>query len=178
MTTILLEKNKKDLRKSYVNEFLTKLFFSLSFIIIIWLILEGAVWGSILLEENSLSRQAKQEQKTEREKILDEYKKEITELKNLNKKFSIQKKSGSEIINYLYTQKPKDINFSSIQITKEDNHSKINISGLASNRESLLTFTKLLEQNKYVEDFNFPISNLTKNFDIPFNITFIIDKDE
>lgn len=82
----------------------------------------------------------------------------------------------SKIINYL----PNEITLNSItfakkQSYKEKNGTIISISGIAANRDSLVSFSALLKESGSFSSVEVPVSNLTKNKDLPFSMSIFIE---
>lgn len=73
------------------------------------------------------------------------------------------------------------LNLINFQKTSEENVIKLEISGVAKDRDTLINYSSNLKTNDIFKDFNIPISSLAKNKDIPFSLSVnakIIKKDE
>jgi hypothetical protein len=178
MTTILPEKNKKEIKKTYLSLFFIRLFLALSIVLFITLILQATIFFAIYSEKKASSLLYEKNKKEEIEKMLEKYTAELTELKEMNKKFDIDDGSNLDTVNFLFSLKTKEIVFNSIQITKQIENKKIDIAGNSSNREALIDFVKTLENNESIEGVNFPVESLTKNTDVPFSLSFIIKNEK
>jgi Tfp pilus assembly protein PilN len=55
---------------------------------------------------------------------------------------------------------------------------KVEIAGTAADRESVLKFWSEIYKSKHFKNINFPLTNLEKSSDSPFNFTFYINSDE
>jgi len=107
---------------------------------------------------------------------------EIKELENLERKvkelnenlilldnaYKNQTKFSS-FLEKLSKDTPWGVRFNSISIKNSD---EVFISGYASTRDILLNFKNILEGAYYVNNFDFPLSNLTKAMDINFSLSF------
>lgn len=82
----------------------------------------------------------------------------------------------SKIINYL----PKEITLNSITFTKKQNYKEkngtvISVSGISANRDSLVSFSTLLKESGSFSSVEVPVSNLTKNKDLPFSVSIFVE---
>lgn len=82
----------------------------------------------------------------------------------------------SQIINYL----PSGITLNSITFAKKQNFKEkngtiVSISGMSASRDSLVSFSNLLKESKSFSSVEVPVSNLTKNKDLPFSISIFIE---
>ena len=82
--------------------------------------------------------------------------KEITSLASTDKNISIS-----------------DIEYS--QVTEEDK-SKIVISGVSRNRQSLINLEKSLKEVSFIENVSLPVTSFVKDTDLPFSINILISK--
>jgi len=83
----------------------------------------------------------------------------------------------SEIINYLPGEVTLDsINFSQDKNYKESDGTLITISGVAINRDSLVSFSNLLKNSSTFSEVNMPVSSLAKEKNLPFTINIFIEK--
>jgi len=95
---------------------------------------------------------------------------------DINTKLAILNNEGlSTISAYDVTQKLLDlrgtgITFSSIFLTKDDTSVDISVSGIATTRETLRSFTNVLKNEKEFSSVLFPISNFVEMEDIDFSI--------
>jgi hypothetical protein len=178
MTTILPEKNKKEIKKTYLALFFIRLFLALSIVLSITLVLQATIFFSIYSERKASSLMYEKNKKEEIEKMLETYKLELTELKELNKKFDLDDNSNLDTVIFLFSLKTKEIVFNSIQITKQTENKKIDITGISLNREALIDFVKTLENNEKIEGVNFPVESLTVNTNVPYSLNFIIKNEK
>ena len=72
------------------------------------------------------------------------------------------------ILLQLLSTAPAGIQLTSLTYSKQLN--SVHIQGVASQRDSILDFTKNLESNPIVTTVNLPIETLTKQTEIPFSI--------
>ncbi|OHA86889.1 MAG: hypothetical protein A3A96_02890 [Candidatus Zambryskibacteria bacterium RIFCSPLOWO2_01_FULL_39_39] len=67
------------------------------------------------------------------------------------------------------------ISLSKNQTSKEKGSTTVLISGVASNRDSLVTFSTLLKESKLFADVLVPVSSLTKDKNLPFSMNISIE---
>ena|SRR3989344_8765429 len=87
--------------------------------------------------------------------------------------------SFSKIIGYL----PKEITLKSIVFSRSKNYKEkigtiIYISGTAADRDSLVSFSKLLSESNLFSAVDMPVSNLTKGKNLPFSVNIFIEGHE
>lgn len=81
---------------------------------------------------------------------------------------------SEKIIKEIISSKTNNIKITKINYEHSPTKGRfININGTAPSREELLTFRKILENNKSFKDINLPISNFIKGTDIQFNLTLV-----
>lgn len=68
------------------------------------------------------------------------------------------------------------INFSRDQSFKDKKGSVVTISGMASNRDSLVGFASALQESDKFSDINMPVSNLAKGSNLPYTMYIFIGK--
>jgi hypothetical protein len=89
------------------------------------------------------------------------------------KSFSITE----NIINQVLSAKMVDIKILNIFYSKDINGIlSVKVSGIAPNRERLLLFKQILENNKLFQEVDLPISNFVKGENINFELTFVLKK--
>lgn len=68
------------------------------------------------------------------------------------------------------------ITFSRDELYNEKNGLLISVSGIATDRNSLVSFSNLLEEVKEFSSVDVPVSSLTKDKNLPFSINILIEK--
>lgn len=81
---------------------------------------------------------------------------------------------SERVINQILLKKVKDIKITQISYknSEKDGH-MVNLSGIAPNREKLLLFRQVLEDNPSFKKVNLPISNFIKGSNIQFSLSLI-----
>ena len=67
------------------------------------------------------------------------------------------------------------VSFSRNQVYKEKNGTHVLISGFALDRDSLVSFSKLLKESGFFSSVDIPVSNLTKEINLPFSVNLFIE---
>ena len=98
------------------------------------------------------------------------------EVRALNAQIEIIKttsehKSLTSVIERILTQKGDSITLQNISLRRGKEKGAVTIGGMASSRDALVAFSKRLQGEPSFSGINLPVSSLTKNKDIPFNIS-------
>ena len=82
--------------------------------------------------------------------------------------------SYTELIQIFNNLAGKNVSITNLHVAQTDGiFSSISISGVAQSRTSLVAFRDALEAHKLFESAELPLSNLAKEYDIPFSINVI-----
>ncbi len=98
------------------------------------------------------------------------------EVRALNSKIEIIKttsenKSLTSVIERILAQKNDTIKIQTISLRRNKEKGSITIGGTAGSRDALVAFSKRLQGEPSFAGINLPVGSLTKNKDIPFNIS-------
>jgi hypothetical protein len=179
--TLLPEENIKTLKRDYrIRIFITLMIFIASGITIGILSLLPSYIVSYTLEKNLINKV----QNIQKDRAADGIDNVISELKKSYTFVGALRTDKSKIsftsnIETILALKPKNVSLTSFEIassSKVDGISDIVVQGIASTRESLLSFKKSIESNPVISKVELPISDLTKNKDLPFAMRFVITK--
>jgi hypothetical protein len=82
----------------------------------------------------------------------------------------------SKIVSYL----PEGVRLNSVSFSKNQNYKEKNgiiilISGVAANRDSLVSFSTILEKSNLFSTVEVPVSSLTKDKNLPFSMNIFIE---
>jgi len=168
----------KEQRKEIYTEYRFRMFI----LIFIFLIVTGIVAVFLLVPALFLSNS----EYNELLKNLDELKKETPELENYqNLQVMVEKtnnklkvlQSGKEqtpllIWGKVTADKPAGVKIDSFSYSKNNEKTAVVISGKSSVRESLISFAKKLEAQETFENVNLPVSDLARERNLDFSITF------
>lgn len=172
MTTILPEKNKKEMKREYLFRF-SKVFVQVLILAcFVFLIFQIAIYFYIKIEKEGFLKIASDSDQQQRNLAIVEYKEELSKAKNLLEKFDSNSQNTSSIIDFVYGLKKETIEINSMSIDIMESGNFVTLSGFATNREDLLVFSQSLEQSKNISDFKLPFSSLSKSTEIPFSLTF------
>lgn len=173
MLKLLLEKDKKEIKKEYAFRFLNVFLNIFIFILIVYTILTLSNYILVKAEyENTLkySKQINDSALLQKQKDLEK------EIKNINKKAELlggEKQIPSEIVAELLSHRNDKIVINNINYSLE----KIDVSGIANDRDGLISFVDNLNQSEIFEQTDLPVSNFTKNNNIPFSLSVLIKKE-
>lgn len=79
---------------------------------------------------------------------------------------------SSAVIDVILEAAKEGIDIRSIAVEKDDEQiENVAVSGIAVDRQSLITFRDAMEAHEYFTNIDFPYSNLAKNKDIDFRLT-------
>jgi len=173
MTTILPEKNKAEIKKTYLFGFVSKSIFALFIVTLILLVFKVAIFYTIDIEEGGLRLQFKETEESEKLKLMEDQKEKIKETEKIVELFSFDTKKKTEVLNFVFKIKPNSLIFNSVSIQEDGEKIKVVISGVSDSRDSLLSFYSFLESSVFVEEIDLPASSFAKNFEIPFSLNFI-----
>lgn len=173
MTTILPEKNKKEIRKVYLLGFVFKLISSLTIVLLIWIIFEFTIHSVIKLENETLNKEKNTEEFAERNTLIEGYTKLLSDSRQLIKVFKEENIRKTEILDDIFDLVPQGISVESVSVQEsEDGNISVNLSGMADTRESLSEFNKILSNQEGISSVRLPASFFTKTFDIDFSLSF------
>jgi hypothetical protein len=172
MTTILLEKNKKENKKQYFFSYLSRFFGSLIIVAIIFIVFQATIYYSIQFEKRVLEEDNSFLEYQAKKYAFEKYKNTITEVEDFLEVFNYQNYSKGEILDLLFEYENNQIIISNLSIEESDDISYVRFEGISSSRDSLLELKEQLENNEKIQNVNLPPSSFTKTFDIPFKINF------
>lgn len=176
MTTILLDKTKKRLKKDYFLRFLNLKISMLILVSIVWLIMYGFTYYTTLIAEKPFDIELNNQKNQSSDTLISSYKERLVKANSIASVFNTNIQSKSEILNFILDSRISGIEYQVISVIPIEESFLVNLSGIASNRDRLINFKAILEQNKSVGKFDLPLSNFTKNTDIPFTLNFSYKK--
>lgn len=173
MTTILPEKNKKEIKKEYLFGFLAKLFSGLCFVVFFAIIFQVTVYFIVDLEKNYLEKKFQGDEIKKREEVFNNYKNILTDTNKVIKMFSENKNTKQEVLDFILLLNDDYNFFTSITIENSEGGEFVKVSGISKDRSSLVKINSFLENSSNVSSIQLPASSFTKTFDIPFSLSFI-----
>ena len=174
MFTLLPEQHKKKLWKLYRLRLATVfcLFITAIFLISIGFLFPSYI--SLAFDKSAL------ESETENFKNKIEIKKGLGLIETLDQvktTLSLVKPDNTDIlesVKIILKQMPRGFSVESLSYTRGQNEpSSITISGVASERNDLILFTKQLQKELSFESVTLPVSNLAKQSNVPFSLTIL-----
>lgn len=179
MLRLLLENDKKIIRREYLLRFLNMLLLYTVIGVSFWIFALMPSYLYLRTESGILSQQVEKENNSQLAKERAELKKTVFDL---NTKVSVLGSGDyvvSKFIRKITGVQTGHISIESISFSNSADSSvkgKMELRGIASNRESLLDFSQNLESIDDFESVVLPFSNFASNEDIPFLITIEINE--
>ncbi len=178
MINLIPIEEKKEIRKDFYYRFLVVSFGMLSFLIFISLI---AILPAYFM---SLERDISMNKKLEMEKneVMPEIDQQAqSAIKELDARLSLLEKAtqnkyvfSERVVSEVLAQKVPGIKINRISYVNDPlDGRKVNINGIAQNREQLLLFRQALEDDSLFKNVDLPISNFVKDSNIEFNLNLI-----
>ena len=174
MINLLADTVKKEIRKERVARFLTVLAgFS---ILSVWIVIgssmptlfESYTGYSVLGLRYSTLNENETDTNSELTKEFNDFS------ANLNKLIPSEKPQASlnDILKVILVTKVSSIKINSFSLVADDpSNRKLVLTGVAQNRENLLSFAKKFEENNLFENVDLPVSNFSQKNDIDFVLT-------
>jgi len=171
MLNLLNREKRHFLRREYfgrlANVSLGVVIFSLSYYSVL------LFSNSILInfEKTAAENELKNLTKSSVQKELDDYQTKLAHIQAEYNLFSKKIIYPTTVLAQIKEKEIPGISLSSInfQKTTEEGVIKLEISGVAKDRDTLINYSSNLKTNDIFKDFNIPVSSLAKNKDIPFS---------
>lgn len=179
---LLLEQDKQDIKKGLKNRFIIVLLGAVScaFIIGIILLLPAYFISDAKLSTNDIPKNLAENAETNSaDKSLDIPNEISTKIDLINS--NINSKNISDYIKDITKLLPENLKINSIVFLDEQTFQnvkglQINVSGISSDREVLLSFVKALKESNNFSSVFVPVSDFTKNTDVTFNINIFVNQ--
>ena len=179
MLALLLKKNRKEVRTEYRQRFVAVLLVVIFTVLLFSMVFLGSIWFLIkqvdlayTYETKNLNNKNTEELAFKTKQLETEILKKFNALKKVNPAYyPIYDLINSEIDN-LNKEGIENVKLSNIELNLVESDVEISLKGRAVNRETLLIFVGALKDQKVFEGVSLPISNLTKDVNIEFNLNF------
>lgn len=180
MVNLLTISEKKHIAKDYKTRRAVVALFMLSFLIIIAIVFLVPSYFVSVLKYNNNSKQLE----LEKSRVSSFVQKESTLkiIKSTNSKLDIFESfkpsliKPYDVIILVIKHKPEGVHLNTILLDKNKEEEKITISGVAEDRETLLSFLRLMESEKEFSKVGLPISSFVKGENIVFSMSVVIKK--
>lgn len=178
MINLIPIKEKKEIRKDFYYRFLTVFFVMLSFLVFIFLVAISPAY--IISFEKKVSTSKNLE--IQKNKVMPEIDQQAQiAIKDLDARLALLEKArknkyvfSEKVINEIILQKVSGIKINRFFYENDPlGGRKVNIIGIAQNREQLLLFRQALEEDSLFKNVDLPISNFVKGNNIEFNLNLI-----
>lgn len=178
MINLIPIKEKKEIRKDFYYRFLIVFFVMLGFLVFVFLV--AILPAYIISFEKKVSTSKNLE--IQKNKIMPEIDQQAQmAIKNLDTRLTLLEKArknkyvfSEKVINEIILQKVSGIKIIRFSYQNDSlDGRKVNITGIAQNREQLLLFRQALEEDSLFKRVDLPISNFVKGNNIEFNLNLI-----
>lgn len=172
---LLPEERKKSLAIESFNKFLFKIGSVVVLAILLFIFFLGANLFILNIYKKINKTEVAQNNENEVSFVIQKAKNNIDDQHTKTDKLIKEIKSKEPFWEYLDKINsiiPEDIYYSKIEVSKES----IKLEGLALDRNSLIDFKNVLEEGDFFNEVNMPISNLTSQENINFEISINLDK--
>ena len=173
MLNLLNREKRYFLRREYFGR-LANVFLG---IIIFCLVFYGVLLLSngflVNFEKSAVEGESKRLSESTLQKDLDEYETKLSHVQQEYNLFSKETIHPTSIINIIKQKEIAGIILSNITFQKvdEEGNIKLEIKGVAKNRDTLINYSNSLKTDVLFKDVNIPFSSLAKNSDIPFSLS-------
>lgn len=176
MLYLLLDEQKKKVKREYVLRavFIFLVLFSIT--LILWIISLLPAFARVQIErgvirsqEDNIAQVALLQDGTS----LEEY------VRDINQKISLLSEEEiivSELINEIVSRQIRSIRLNAIEFISNTEENRIMLSGVANTRDSLVEFGNLLEEHEKFVSVDVPFSSFAESSDIPFTLTIQVEK--
>jgi hypothetical protein len=180
MINLLPYDRRSLLKASYKKRLLVVGFFALSLVLVPLLLVLGVLAYEQHLNIGILSVQY---EKLKNSKELIGTTELFNQVKNLNNSISFiddsisSTKNVSLDIEKVLALRPDDMLVKSIEFSKSDNVSTLNITGIAESRDSIIRYASFIDvkNSGICKSVSIPVGTYTKKNEVPFNITCVIE---
>lgn len=170
MLNLILQKDRKKIRGEYFSRYFNLL---LSFLLVILLILATLLFSiyTIVFSEEKISA-SNLESVINQENIntRNQLKELVSTVRKDMRFFGGEEVSYSSLIAKIVELQPENLNINSLSFNKVEKGIEIGIAGVANTRESLVIFTNSLKNIPEFGEAELPLSNLTKDSEISFDL--------
>jgi len=175
MFNLLPEEQKKIIYKEYRQRLLIPISFFLGICgMVVFFVLSPSLFVVNLKHASLVEKQTKLESENPELLNIKELESEIEKQKA--KIDVINSSKGTEpveIIEKILASITSKISIDSISLEVKESNVRVSLQGHSSDRESLLNFSRKIEQEKIFSEVNLPVSDLAKESDIDFSMSFV-----
>lgn len=176
MFRLILEDQKKKLKKSYRGRFLICFFFLLLLLLFGYLVSIFPRYSALRSEIISIRESVHQAEGAELTTLRQELVQLSDEVSRQANRLPSERPLPSTIINEITSKQNIGTGFDTIDISYLENEYSVSVRGVASNRDSLQKFIASLEESEIFGTTTLPVSQLVQSDDIPFSLTFPLKK--
>lgn len=177
MINLLSELSKRKFKRAYLLRLLTVTLFAVASLVVVHSVL--LIPSYVFLQAQVLNQEVEKEftQKTLEASGSDEVE---ARLGALNAHIALlqtlpEEPSFISAVEEVLEVSRTGIAVTHISYTPKHPEVQISVRGIAVDRDALRSFAKILEERKEIKGVDFPISNLSKEKDLPFNISITLE---
>jgi len=171
MLRLLLEEDRKIIKKEYLIRFLTIFSVLLSIVFVFWILFLLPTFINVFSEERIIEKKIGDPLSRGSSEDVEILKDKFSLLRNKVKVLDKEQYIVTDIIRQVTENQVRSISLNSIAFAVREEGQFVSLQGLANNRESLVEFSNQLESVDIFENVDVPFSNFTKDIDIPFSMT-------
>ena len=172
MPRIITTKANAFLRREYKLRFFSVFFFGVSIILTIHVSLALSSYMLLSAYENTHTNQNDEEQVSANQKRED-FITILNETESLSEKIILKNQNSySDIFESINTFKPASVELNVFEVFFDKEETQITLRGIAQTRQGLVDFGENMKRNNSFRDFVIPFETLTRQNDLPFDITF------
>lgn len=174
MLNLLPKKQKQELHLDLLSQVIIITALSVIFMVLILVLLLFIGQRFLSLNIESMQRELDMWQSKSEIKDLEDLEGKI---KNLNKNLVFLDNSYktriefSTFLDNLAQDTPMGVRFDDIFV---NDLGEVHLNGFSTTRKIILSFRDILENAFYVKDLDFPLANLTKEFNVNFSLSFVL----
>lgn len=172
MSNLLLENDKKAMKRDYFLRLTAVTLFLAAFVTFIGSVLLLPSLFLVEAKKSTLVRQAELEQLTSVEDG-----NPYTVVRKTEEKLDLlarnrEREEAGELLTIIVEEKPLGVRLTSIVYSRQGaSGGSFTVSGVATDRGALIDFSKRLERNQHFAEVILPVSNLASNRDILFSLS-------
>lgn len=175
MPRIITQESNKRLKSEYRLRFATVLFSMLAVATLVGGILLIPSYVLLGSYQEAYAR-PEVEGSREVERLNQEYVSKLNQTHDLSGRVLQGSSSYLDVMDILFSYSQGGVSIDAVDLSSVESSVAITLRGTSATREDLLSFEKSVTADKRFKGFALPLETLTKQFDIPFSVTFTYDE--
>lgn len=170
MLRLLLENDRKNIRREYHLRFLNVALLLFSVVLFVWIVSMVPAFINIFSEEKVLSSQRGSTETTELLRDREVLENKFSEVRQRLNILDTEQYVVTDLIREVVSKQVRSVKLNNITFGGKEEKPFMELQGISNNRESLVEFSRELESSEYFVSVDVPFSNFTRDVDIPFTI--------